>query len=148
MSHVRRSKELLAVRSDHLFLDPGWCRTPEAEVVNSVVVIIDRYELPLATDEEPGRSVARTFVDLRQSEAELAKPIDRVERRGHGTTLMRGSDVVRSRPSGTASLRRGRAPLQIPVRLDLSCRKSAAERDHAARCGSREPLAGESRRVV
>jgi hypothetical protein len=54
VANVWRSKELLAVLGDHLFLRAWWCRAPEPEMVKPMVVVIDGYELLLAADEESG----------------------------------------------------------------------------------------------
>ena len=66
MANVGRSKELLGVLGNHLLLGTRWCRAPEAEMVNSMMVVIDGYELLLPADEESGRSVAGAFDDFGQ----------------------------------------------------------------------------------
>ena len=89
MANVGRSKELLAVLGDHFLLRTRWCRTPEAEVVNSVMVVVDGNELLRPADEESGRSVASAFDDFGQREAQLPKPVYGVACGRHPARLMR-----------------------------------------------------------
>src|SRR4051794_40158163 len=75
-THVRRDEELVGVRLDQHLLHPLRRGAPDRETAVAVVVVHHHQERTLLADEEGRRAVARPLAGLRQTQADVAKPVE------------------------------------------------------------------------